>query len=78
VLESKAAGSQALREKLVDWLKANMPPGFRPDAPEDKRRESWLFSYCHDEDGRVTEEALNYMLCRMHILSAESLVCSTA
>lgn len=78
VLESKAKGSQALREKLLDWLKVQVPPGFRAGSPEKDRRESWLHSYCHDEEGRMTEEALNYMLCRMHILSADSLVYTTA
>ncbi|CAE7218316.1 unnamed protein product [Symbiodinium natans] len=78
VLESKALGTQALRESLVDWLKAQVPPGFRPGAPEAERRETWLYSYCHDEEGRMTDEALRYMLCRMHILSPDSLVCSAA
>ncbi|CAE7497881.1 unnamed protein product [Symbiodinium sp. CCMP2592] len=78
VLESKAKGSQALREKLLDWLKVQVPPGFRTEFSEESRREAWLHSYCHDEEGRMTEEALNYMLCRMHILSADSLVYATA
>merc|ERR1719502_1545005 len=32
VLEAKSEGSQALREKLLDWLRANIPPGFRSSS----------------------------------------------
>ena len=77
-------GSQALREKLINWLGGHVPVGFR--EAEEGRAEAWLYEYCH-KDYCITDEALtpgrklecegslrNYMLCCMHILSAEPLI----
>ena len=30
-----------------------VPPGFRTEFSEETRREAWLHSYCHDEEGRM-------------------------
>jgi hypothetical protein len=62
---------QAMREKIVDWLRANVPRGFEPKLPQTERQEKWLYSYCHDEDYRLTDAALNYMLVVMHIVSVD-------
>ena len=66
VLDSSAPGSQAIREKVVDWLRAHTPAGFRADGD---RQEAWVYQHCHDEAYRMTDAALNFMLCGMHILS---------
>ncbi|CAE8593721.1 unnamed protein product [Polarella glacialis] len=73
IFDSKQEGSQLLREKLMDWLRAHVPLGFRAGNPDEQRLEAWLFSYCHDDAFRVRDEALNYMLCNMHLLSADAL-----
>ena len=65
-----------------------MPVGFREG--EEGRAEAWLYEYCH-KDYCITDEALtpgrglecegnlrNYMLCCMHILSAEPLILQAA
>ncbi|CAK9077848.1 unnamed protein product [Durusdinium trenchii] len=78
IFESKMRGAQALREKLTDWLSGHIPEGFREDESPDARREAWLYGYCHDANFRVTNEALNYMMCCMHILSAHPLILQAA
>jgi len=75
VLDSKAEGAQAMREKLLDWLRAHVPPGFRPEDPQAERQEAWLFEQCHGEDFKLRDQALNFILCSMHILRPEGIVC---
>merc|ERR1712139_525156 len=78
VLESKAKGSQVMRGKLVDWLRAHIPAGFCPkDAPE-TRQQAWLYEQCHNEDFHLRDVALNFVLCGMHILRADRIACVTA
>eukprot|EP00811_Abedinium_folium_P005415 NODE_1498_length_2457_cov_8.255794.p1 GENE.NODE_1498_length_2457_cov_8.255794~~NODE_1498_length_2457_cov_8.255794.p1 ORF type:complete len:710 (+),score=202.10 NODE_1498_length_2457_cov_8.255794:320-2131(+) len=73
ILESSAPGTQALREKIVDWLRAQCPMGFRPDAA-DARQEAWVFEQCHEgEVMRLRDAALNFLLLRMRVLSGERL-----
>eukprot|EP00434_Breviolum_minutum_P008563 symbB.v1.2.007554.t2/scaffold432.1/size246310/4 len=74
IFESKGSGTQALREKMTNWLSAHIPHAFRPSEGVEQRREAWLYQWCHDEEFRITNEALNYMLCCMHILSAVPLI----
>lgn len=73
--ESKAPGMQAVREKCLDWMRANVPAGFRPELQGRERQEVWLYEQCHDEGFQLRDEALNFMLCRMHILRAENIAC---
>jgi len=74
VFESQGSGTQALREKITNWFSAHIPAGFRANDTVESRREAFLFEYCYDETYRITNEALNYMLCCMHILTARSLI----
>eukprot|EP00930_Biecheleria_cincta_P056320 TRINITY_DN42465_c0_g1_i1.p1 TRINITY_DN42465_c0_g1~~TRINITY_DN42465_c0_g1_i1.p1 ORF type:complete len:719 (-),score=101.83 TRINITY_DN42465_c0_g1_i1:262-2370(-) len=78
VFETAREGSQALREKLLDWLRSNIPQGFRPGELEAARQEAWIFQTCHDESFRVTDEALNFLLCGMHILCADRIASPAA
>lgn len=76
VLESTAEGSQAVREKLHDWMRGSVPPGFQPEQEDQAvRQEAWLFEQCHDADFRMRDWALNFMLCGMHVLRADRLAC---
>jgi len=76
VLESTSRGAQAAREKILDWLRANVPPGFQPQQ-EDRaaRQEAWLFEHCHDESFRLRDWALNFILCGMHVLRPDRITC---
>lgn len=74
VFESQSSGTQALREKITNWFSANIPVGFRANDTVEQRREAFLYQFCYDEEYRITDEALNYMLCCMHILTARSLI----
>lgn len=68
MLESSAPGSQAMREKLVDWLRANVPYGFQKLGANSSQQEAWVYEVCHDESFRLRDAALNFLLCRMHVL----------
>ena len=68
VLDSTEPAAAELREKLVDWLGAHIPAGMLPGSPMAERRSTWLHTYCHDEQYRMTEPALLFALCGMNIL----------
>jgi len=74
ILESTAEGAQARREKLLDWLRAHIPLGYQDQAAPSDRMGSWVFDQCHDEGYRMTDAALNFLLCRMRILDASGVV----
>jgi hypothetical protein len=71
VLSSTEPAAGELREKLVDWLGAHIPAGMLPGRPMAERRATWLHTYCHDDSYRMTEPALIFALCGMHILQVE-------
>jgi len=75
ILESKVSGAQAMREKLLDWFRANVPDGFRPGVSSAERQEAWLYEKCHDDGFRLRDEALRFLLCRMHVLNADRIAC---
>lgn len=71
IVDSRAEGSEAIRAKFLDWLRASVPDGFRSanlEAEAAARQEAWLFERCHDEAYALTDAALNFMLCRMGVL----------
>jgi hypothetical protein len=48
----------------------------RPDAKSiSERHEQWLFGMCYDAEYRLRDQALNLLLCSMHILSVNKAVC---
>ena len=67
-----ASGGAATREKLYDWMRANVPIGFCDNLAPEERQEKWLNDLCHDEAYRVTDAALSFMLCRMHVLAFDA------
>jgi len=74
ICECKDSGSEAIRSKLVDWLKASVPDGFKPWSDRVQRQEDWLFEQCFDENYVMTDTALNFLLCRMRILQSDAVV----
>ena len=74
VFESSSEGAAELREKIVDWLAAHVPPGLLTTSPMADRRSTWLHTYCHDVEYVVTDAALLYALCGMHVLRVRPLL----
>lgn len=75
VFESTAERTQAIREKLVDWLRAHMPVGYSSEEEGMTDQESWLFKRCYNENMKIQDEALNFLLIGMHVLRADGFVC---
>jgi len=71
VLDSTEAAATEMREKLIDWLGAHIPAGMLPRSPMAERRSTWLHTYCHDAEYRMTEPALLLALCGMRVLRVE-------
>jgi hypothetical protein len=75
----EASGGAETREKVYDWLRANVPPGFCDNLGTEERQAKWMHDVCHDDDYRVTDPALSFMLCRMHVLAFDaSALCPSA
>jgi hypothetical protein len=75
----EASSGADIREKMYDWMRANIPVGYCAELAPDKRQEAWLNDECHDSDYRVTDAALSFMLCRMHVLQFDtSTICPSA
>eukprot|EP00928_Gymnodinium_smaydae_P052757 TRINITY_DN36927_c0_g1_i1.p1 TRINITY_DN36927_c0_g1~~TRINITY_DN36927_c0_g1_i1.p1 ORF type:complete len:725 (+),score=145.64 TRINITY_DN36927_c0_g1_i1:64-2175(+) len=70
IAETTKEGAEVLRGKLFDWLRAAMPDGFRPGGERQQRQEEFLFEKCCDDAYKLTDAALNFVLVRMHVLSA--------
>ena len=64
----EASDGAETREKMYDWMRANVPVGFCDDLAADERQSKWLHEMCHDCNYRVTDAALSFMLCRMRVL----------
>merc|ERR1711957_830607 len=75
VFESSAERTQAMREKLVDWLRAHMPSGYVSEDESMSDQESWLFQRCYDESMKITDAALNFLLVGMHVLRGDRVAC---
>lgn len=75
ILESKLPRSQDVRDKITAWMKEHIPAGFPTSASAAERQEEWLFNWCHDDNFRMTDQAINFMLCGMHIFRADRVVC---
>jgi len=74
IVDSKGTDAEAIRSKLYDYLRAAMPEGFRPGNDHSIRQEAFLFEKCHDDTYRMTDVALNFLLCRMRIFKADDVV----
>ena len=78
ILEASSEGSQMVREKLVDWLRAHVPRGFQGGDAGAAPHEAWLYEACHDADYALRDVALNFMLCGMGVLRADGIACPDA
>jgi len=67
IFDSNEKGTQQIREKIMDFLRQAIPASFKPN--ESDRLENWIYQECFDEQYRITDDGLNYLLCVMHILS---------
>jgi hypothetical protein len=75
----EASNCAETREKVYDWLRGSIPVGFHDDLDSGERQAKWLHEMCHDSDYRITDAALSFMLCRMHVLAFDaSLLCPSA
>jgi hypothetical protein len=75
----EASSGAEIREKMYDWLRANIPVGFCDDLSAEERQAKWLHDMCHDASYRVTDAALTLMLCRMRVLTLNvSALCPSA
>jgi hypothetical protein len=75
----EASRGAEMREKIYDWLRANIPVGYCDDLGVEERQAKWLHDMCHDADYKVTDPALSLMLCRMHVLTFDaSALCPSA
>ena len=75
----EASSGAEIREKVYDWLRRSIPVGFCDDLDSEERQAKWLHEMCHDSDYRVTDAALSFMLCRMHVLAFDAtLLCPSA
>jgi hypothetical protein len=70
----EAPDGAEIREKMYDWMRANIPIGFCDDLATDERQSKWMHELCHDADYRITDAALSYLLCRMHVFVFDAAV----
>ena len=78
-LSEPTAAAQLRREELVNWLAAHVPEGFMPSLDTAARRDEWLHGYCHDvETYALTDAALSFALCGMHVLQLRELESAAA
>jgi len=67
LFESKELDSSIFRNKIIDWLKCNIPFNFYPFDTKKIRIEKWLYEYNFDENYEIKIETINYILLKLHI-----------
>jgi len=71
IFNSTESTAVIIKDKIYNWLRANIPQGFMSHKSLEERREKWLYEYCHDDNYEIRIEAIYYMLIRMSIIKLD-------